>query len=96
LSTPLRYTVVEYREQEDGSFYVRYAVKHQSMEDFEFHEILIPYNGEEPQLFLNKLRNFMIAQLAFIHNKRQVQSAMKNFAFSDPTIDFTLGVKDVT
>ncbi len=92
MSTPLRYTVVEYREQEDGSFYVRYAIKHPAEDNLEFHEILIPYSGEEPQLFLNKLRNFMIAQLAFVHNKRQVQSAMKNFSFTDPTINFTLGV----
>jgi hypothetical protein len=85
-----RYAVVEYSEMPDGSLSVRYTVTG-AEEKLEFYQVYIPYNGEESQVFLSKLRNFMVAQVAFEHNKRTILKAMQNFSFTDPTINFTLG-----
>lgn len=85
-----RYAVVEYADQGDGTFGIRYTLTGAD-EKLEFYQVLIPYNGEEPQVFLSKLRNFMVAQVAFEYNKRAVMKAMQNFSFTDPTINFTTG-----
>ena len=85
-----RYAFVEYTENGDGTFHVRYTVT-EAAEKLEFYEVYIPYNGEESQIFLSKLRNFMVAQVAFEHNKRTILKAMQKFSFTDPTVNFNLG-----
>ena len=85
-----RYAVVEYTEIGDGTICVRYTVTGLE-ENLEFHQVYVPYSGEESQAFLSKLRNFMIAQVAFERNKRSILKCMQNFSFTDPTINFTLG-----
>lgn len=85
-----RYAVVEYTEIGDGTICVKYTVT-EAEEKLAFYQVYVPYNGEESQVFLSKLRNFMVAQVAFEHNKRIILKAMQNFSFTDPTINFTLG-----
>ncbi len=93
----MRFRIVEWEESE-GTFTVRFIVTSNKDDRLETYAVIVPYNGEDPQLFMNKLRNHMISYVAYTDNMKSVKSIMTDFAFTDPTVHYyeNIGADDVT
>lgn len=93
----MRFRIVEWTEDE-GNFLVRFVVTSNKGDRLDPYAVMIPFNGEDPQLFMNKLRNHMISHVAYHDNLRSVKSVMTDFAFTDPTVHYyeNIGVEDVS
>jgi hypothetical protein len=93
----MRFRIVDWAESE-GIFSVRFVVSSNKDDRLESYVVSIPFNGEDPQLFMNKLRNNMVSYVAYLDNMKSVKSVMTDFAFTDPTVHYyeKIGVSDVT
>jgi hypothetical protein len=93
----MRFRIVDWKE-ENSAFIVRFAVASNKDDRLDPYTVVVAFNGEDPQLFMNKLRNHMVSHVAYVDNLKSVKSIMTDFAFTDPTVHYyeNIGASDVT
>jgi len=83
-----RFSIIEWNELTNGDFSVKFVVSSSAQETIETYTITVPFQGEDPQLFLNKLRNYMISHVSYLDNSKTVKQLMSKFSFTDPTVHY--------
>ena len=93
----MKFTVYEWAE-ENGNFRVRFSVASNKLDKLEQYEIFFRFSGEDPQLFMNKLRNYMVSHVSYRDNLKAAKNVLSGYTFSDPTVHYyeIIGESDVT
>jgi len=93
----MKFTVYEWTEH-GGSFTVKFTTASNKLDRSDSYQITIPFNGEDPQLFMNKMRNYMVSHVSYLDNLKAAKNVLRGFSFTDPTIHYyeSIGETDVT
>jgi hypothetical protein len=93
----MKFSIVEWTEDQ-GSFFVTFTVASNKADRMDTYRTSFVFNGEDPQLFMNKIRNYLISHVSYIDNMKSIKSIMTGFSFTDPTVHYydNIGVDDVT
>jgi hypothetical protein len=83
----MKFTIFEWTEQ-DGNFTIKFTVASNQQDRLDAYQITVPFTGEDPQLFMNKLRNYMVSHVSYLDNMKAAKRVLRGFSFTDPTVHY--------
>ena len=89
----MKFTVYEWVES-NGNFRIKFTVASNKQDRLESYDITIPFTGEDPQLFMSKLRNYMVSHVSYVDNLKAAKNVLGGFTFTDPTVHYYENIGD--
>ena len=81
-----KFTVTSWKITLDGSFVVEYAVTNSAEEQYDSFEVTVPFQGEDPSVFFQKLQNYMVSHTSYLENLHKVQRQLGGYTFTSKSL----------
>jgi hypothetical protein len=84
----MKFSILEWEYIEDAGFLIKYSVASNQHDRLDFYQTVVPYKGEDPQLFIMTARNYMVAHVAKMDNLKAAKRLLSGYSFTEPLVHF--------
>lgn len=84
----MKFSILEWEYVEDAGFLVKFSVASNKHDRLDFYQTVVPYKGEDPQLFIMSVRNYLVAHVAKVDNLKSAKRLLSGYSFTEPLVHY--------